>query len=433
MNAMEVSCPNCYAIYPIKPEKIPDKGATPTCRKCGNAFTIVKATGDPVKDRAQRMKGYVLIRGSQTEETPGNGADFSCKAGLKTPSARSLLVSRNLRNGARVAGILLLIFCSAFFVVKNRVHGKFEKALKGSLIQASNEQFTVNVEKVSFSWFGGLTRDRGCIHGLSLTNHGTRERLELVDKIHFDLQASQKRFISKPFDFHLNGAGARTVIKGCVIEARNEGEAHVTFRADEIYSVMNGIELFTVLGMDLSFRLSAKKGKDRQGVTSGDGAFQIRAREVKVTGEPIIKEADILVAIRNFMLPKGRSGESRAPVSVVNRLYTQWGDQQAVAVLERCSLNVFGSKVGAEGSLEFQNPVEQSKGSLNLSISNMSPMMKSLHRINEKAFDRILLTLVVLDERNAGAYNRAADSLAVSFSYRDSRIRVNNQEIQSLL
>jgi hypothetical protein len=48
-----------YAIYPINQEKLPQKGATPTCKKCGVAFTIVKATGDPVKDRAQRMKGYV--------------------------------------------------------------------------------------------------------------------------------------------------------------------------------------------------------------------------------------------------------------------------------------------------------------------------------------------------------------------------------------
>lgn len=430
---MEVSCPNCYAVYPIKPEKIPEKGATPTCRKCGNAFTIVKATGDPVRDRAQRMKGYVLIREVQTEEPAGNGTDFSRKAGHKTPSARSLLVGRNLRNGARIAGILLLIFCSAFFVWKNRVHGKFEKALMGSLIQASNDQFTLSVEKVSFSWFGGLARDRGCIHGLSLTNHGTRERLELVDKIHFDLQTSRKHFISKPFDFYLNGAGARTVLKGCVIEARDEGEGHITFRAGEIYSVMNGIETFTVRGVDLSFHLNSKKGKDRQDVNSGDGAFQIRAREVQVTGEPIIKDADMLLAVKNFVLPKVRPGESLKPVSVVDRLRTQWGERRAVAVLERCSLNVFGAKVRAEGSLEFQYPVEQSKGSFNLSISNMSPMMKSLHRINEKAFDRILLTLVVLDERNAGAYNRAADSLAVSFSCRDSRIRVNNQEIQSLL
>jgi predicted Zn finger-like uncharacterized protein len=101
---MEVSCPNCYAIYPINPEKLPEKGATPTCKKCGVAFTIVRATGDPVKDRAQRMKGYVLIREGQREELHRERVSSSKKISRKNVSVKAVLESRSFRRGVWIAG-----------------------------------------------------------------------------------------------------------------------------------------------------------------------------------------------------------------------------------------------------------------------------------------------------------------------------------------
>ena len=430
---MEVSCPNCYATYPINPEKLPEKGATPTCKKCGVAFTIVRATGDPVKDRAQRMKGYVLIRESQKEELYREKAGSSGKISRKSLSAKTVLESRSFRRGAWAAGIALLVCCAAFFVWKNQVHGRFEKALQKSLVQASNNQFAVTFQKVSFSWFGGLTRDRGCIHGLSVTNLATRDTLTLAEKIHFDLETSKRRFITRPFNIYADGKTAKTVLKGCVLDTR-EGEAsYLSFRTDEAYSVVNGIELFTILDMEASFHFNAKEGQENRPFISGDGHFQLRAGEIHVWSEPIISGADMLLSLKNGVLPKYRPAGEAKHGNVMELFRTQWGENLAVAALERFSFTFFGSTVKASGALEFQNPMEQSQASLMVSVKNLRPIMKYIHRVNEKAFDQILVTLVALDEKNAGAYNKTADSLELSFSYKDSRMMLNDQDIQSLL
>jgi hypothetical protein len=124
---------------------------------------------------------------------------------------------------------------------------------------------------------------------------------------------------------------------------------------------------------------------------------------------------------------------ARTNLNVMDLLGSRWGENQAVAALERCSFTVFDSTVKAAGTLEFKNPMERSKASLVVSVNNFSSIMKYIHRVSEQTFDRILVTLVALDEKNAGAYNKAADSLEFSLSYRDSRARLNEQEIQSLL
>jgi predicted Zn finger-like uncharacterized protein len=430
MDVMEVSCPNCFATYPINPEKLPEKGATPTCKKCGVAFTIVRAAGDPVKDRAQRMKGYVLIRESQREELYREKPGSSQTIGRKKVSALDVLSSRGFKRGAKIAGIVLLLCCAAFFVWKNRVHGRFEEALKRGLIQASNQRLTFTFEKVSFSWLGGVTRDRGTIHGLSVTDHESRETLRLAEKIPFDLHPSRKRLITRPFNIYADGRVAKTVFKGCVIETKEGDRSHFMFKADEAYSVVGGIELFTLLNMELFVDFVARQEKER--LVSGDGEFLFRAGEVHVWSEPIIKEADILISIKNGVFEKDRTSET-PQAHVMDLLLTRWGDNQAVASLERCSLNVFGSTVKAAGAFEFQNPKELSKAALNVSIKNLTPIMKYIHRVNEAAFDQILATLVALDEKNTSAYNKAADSLEISLLYQDSTIRLNDQEIQSLL
>ena len=430
---MEVSCPHCYATYPINLDKLPEQGATPTCKKCGVAFTIVRATGDPIKDRAQRMKGYVLIRESQKEEVFRQRAGAFRKTSPKDISAKAVLASRTFKRGAWIAGVALLICCTAFFLWKNQVHGRIEKDLKSSLINASNKRFTVTFERVSFSWLAGLTRERGCIHGLALTDHETRETLKLAEKIHFDLEASRKHFITRPFSIHVDGKAAKTVIKGCVLEAGKGDESRLTLKVDEAYSVVNGIELFTVLDMRASFHFKAKEEKENQRFVSGDGGFQLRAGEIHLRSEPIIKRADILLSLKNGMLANGQPAGDITRVHVMDLLRTRLGENRAVASLERCSFTAFGATVKAAGALEFQNPVEQSKASLIVSINNLSPIMKYIHRVNEKAFDRILVTLVALDEKNASAYNRAADSLELSLSYTEAGIRVNDQEIQNLL
>jgi len=37
---MKITCPECEAAYQIAEEKIPEKGASVTCKKCQNRFTV---------------------------------------------------------------------------------------------------------------------------------------------------------------------------------------------------------------------------------------------------------------------------------------------------------------------------------------------------------------------------------------------------------
>lgn len=433
MDVMEVSCPNCYTTYPINLEKLPEKGATPTCKKCGVAFTIVRATGDPIKDRAQRMKGYVLIRESKREELYREKLSASGKSSRKSFSAKALLASRSFRRAALITGVAFLVGFAAFSVWKRQVHNRFEASLKTSLVRASNKEFALSFEKVSFSWLGGVIRDRGSIHGLSITNLETRETLKLVDRIHFDLEASKKRFVTRPFSIYADGKIAKTVLKGCVLDIREGNAPHLRFKTDEAYSVVYGIELFTLLDMELLFHFNPRNGGEPPPFVSGDADFQFRAGEIHVRSEPIFKGVDILLSLKNGVFPKDHSAEGPIHLNVMDLLRNQWGKNQAIAFLERCSFSIFGATLRASGALEFQNPIEQSKADLTVSVSQFRPIMQYLHRVNEKAFDRILVSLVALDEKNASAYNRATDSLALSFSYRDARMRVNDQDIQSLL
>jgi len=430
---MEVSCPNCYATYPINPVKIPEKGATPTCKKCGVAFTIVRATSDPIKDRAQRMKGYVLIRDGKKEELYHEKLNASGGSSRKGFSAKALLASRSFRLGAWVAGVVFLIGCAGFFVWKHQVHTRFEKALKTGLEQASNEQFAVIYEKVSFSWLGGLTRARGWIHGLSVQNLRTRETLKLADKIPFELEPSKRRFVTTPFNVFADGKIAKTMLKGCVIDTGEGDSFHLRFKTDEAYSIVNGIEVFTVLDMELSFHFKTGNVGENPSFVYGDGDFVLRAGEIHVRSEPVIRGADILLSLKNGVFPKSRTGGAPIPENFMDLLGTEWAENQAAVLLERCSLTILGTTLRASGALEFQNPVEQSKAELTVSVSQFRPIMQYLHRVSEEAFDRVVITLVALDEKNAGAYNRVTDSLDLNLSYKDSRVRVNNQDIQSLL
>lgn len=402
---MEISCPHCFAIYPVNPEKIPDKGATPTCKKCGVAFTIVKATGDPVRDRAQRMKGYVLVRETNGEALYVEKQSDTGKHSRKSLKARTALKSKHIRLGACMAGVLLLLCAAILFFWKHQVHSEFERALKSSAIQASNKQFELNFEKVSFSWLGGLRRERGSIHGLSLIDLETRHSFKLADRIDFELTPSKKHFITKPFNIHMDGRFAKTVLKGCIVERTERDGPHVSLKADEFYSVLRGIELFTALHAEFAFRLNRDEQKENQRGSPVAGDIEFRAREIQVWSEPIIKRAEMLVSLKTG----------------------------AVATLERCSLTILGAAVKATGRLEFQNPVERSDGSITVSGSNISPIMKYIHRVNEKAFDRIVTALVALEEQNAGAYNQGADSLELRISYNQSGIKINGQELQTLL
>ena len=431
---MEVSCPNCYATYPINPERIPEKGATPTCKKCGVAFTIVRATGDPVKDRAQRMKGYVLIRdNSRREEIFRDAQSPSKKSSQNTFSVKSILENKHFRLGACIAGVVLLLCSAAFFLWKSQVHSRFEKALRNTFAQASSKRFTFAFEDLNFSLLGGLSRDKGYMHGVSITDRETHGTLKVTEKIYFVLDSSKKHFITKPFSAHMEGKDSKTVLKGCVLEAQEKSGPHLNFKVDEAFSVVNGIELFTVREMEVSFSINGTEWKENPRFVLGDGDFGFRATDIYVWSELVVKNADILVSIKNGLFTKDQHAAEASPVNHMEIFRTKWGENKAVASLERFSLQFLGSAVKASGNLEFQNPVEGSEASLRVSIKDFSNIMKYIHRLNESAFDRIVVTIVALDERKATVYNQDSDSLDLTLSYKNSKIRINDQDLQGFI
>ena len=430
---MEVSCPNCYATYPINPERIPEKGATPTCKKCGVAFTIVRATGDPVKDRAQRMKGYVLIRDNSRREEIFRDTQSPSKSSQKAFSIKSILENKHFRLGACIAGILLLLCSAALFVWKSQVHSRFEETLRNTLAQASSKRFTFAFEDVSFSLFGGLGRDQGSIHGVSVTDRESHETLKVTEKINFVLEPSKKHFITKPFTVHMDGKDAKTLLKGCVLEVQENSGPHLNFKVDEAFSVVNGIELFTVREMEVSFAVNGKEWKENPRFVLGDGDFGFRAGDIYVWSELVVKNADILVSIKNGLFSKDQDAAEASPANHMEIFRTKWGENKAVASLDRFSLQFLGSKVKASGTLEFQNPVEGSEASLRVSIKDFSHIMKYIHRLSESAFDRIVVSIVALDERKAAVYNQESDSLDLTLSYKNSKVRINDQDLQGVI
>ena len=77
--------------------------------------------------------------------------------------------------------------------------------------------------------------------------------------------------------------------------------------------------------------------------------------------------------------------------------------------------------------------MEGSEASLRVSIKDFSNIMKYIHRLNESAFDRIVVTIVALDERKATVYNQDSDSLDLTLSYKNSKIRINDQDLQGFI
>jgi len=112
---------------------------------------------------------------------------------------------------------------------------------------------------------------------------------------------------------------------------------------------------------------------------------------------------------------------------------SKWGENKAVAALDQCSLQVLGSAVKATGRLEFQNPVEESEASLRVSVRDFSHIMKYIHRLNEGAFDGIVAALVTLDEKKATVYNQDSDSLDLTLSYKNAKIKINEQELRGFI
>ena len=59
--------------------------------------------------------------------------------------------------------------------------------------------------------------------------------------------------------------------------------------------------------------------------------------------------------------------------------------------------------------------------------------MKFIYRMNSETFDKIVLTLVDLDENKVSVYAPNTDSLDLNLSYKTSKIKINEQELKPLI
>jgi len=433
MAPMEVSCPNCYTSYSVSPEKIPDTGVTPTCKKCGTTFTIVKATGDPLKDRANRMKGYVVLRETNTSN-PIRSLQGGSKPGSdKNTENASLFEKKGFRVGVCVAGAVILLFTAGFFGWKYYAHRCFEEAVRNSLQHTSNRKFAMAFEDMTFSAFGGLTSDKGCIHGLSLTDQQTQERLTLTDEIHFQMDYSQKQFFTEPFDVQINANGLEIALYGCVIEAQEAQGWSVAYRVDQASAGPQGFPLFLAQGVELSLVFRSENWAEDSRFVMGDADLGFKVQQMGSATTTVGKDLDILVSIKDGLFVKEEYDAEINTGNYFNNVATKWGSLGTVLSLERCSANILGSSVQLAGKLAFHNPIGESELDLHLGARDFSHIMKFIHETHQETFDRIVSALVALDEQDADAYEHRTDVLDLNLSYRNSRIEINNQAVRNLI
>jgi predicted Zn finger-like uncharacterized protein len=430
---MEVSCPNCFTSYTVSPEKIPDKGVSPTCKKCGVTFTIVRASGDPLKDRANRMKGYVVLRERNSLNGLRTAGTSSREGSHKKPMSLALFEKKGFKLGVCLAGAAVLLFAAGFSGWKHHVHKHFEESVRISLEQASNGKFALVFEDMSFSAFGGLKRDAGCIHGLSLTDQQTQKRLPLADEIHFKLDPLRKHFITKPFDFHLKDRGLEITLNRCVIEAQETRGWSLDCKVDQAIAGPEGFPLFTAEGMEMFFRFRGGDWEEDPRFLMGDADVAFKVEHMGSLTTTVGRDMDILVSIKNGLFVKDDYGADTSTGNYFNNVATKWGNLGTVLSVDHCSINILGSSVQLTGKLAFHDPIGESELDLHLGAKDFSHIMRYIHQTNEQAFDKIISALVALDERQADAYEQSTDVLDLNLSYRNSRIEINEQEVGSFI
>jgi hypothetical protein len=111
---------------------------------------------------------------------------------------------------------------------------------------------------------------------------------------------------------------------------------------------------------------------------------------------------------------------------------TKWAESQATASIDRCSLSVLGSTVQLAGKLEFRKPPDETDLDLSFQAKDFSRIMKFIHRVNSDTFDRIVLALVDLEDKNVSLYAPGTDCLDLNFSYKTSRIKLNEKGLKPL-
>jgi predicted Zn finger-like uncharacterized protein len=435
LDQVEVFCPHCFANYFVSPERIPEDGVTTPCKKCGKSFTMIKASGDPIRDRASRQQGFVVIQPKKRrldQDTNGYSSGEVSKRRSDESALAGLLKKKGFRIGVGAGAAVLVVVFGVFYLWKSAVHSQVEKSLRNTLAQASTSRFEFKVEDIQFSALGGITREQGCLYGLALSDREARKILCYVDKINFEIDSSKKQFVTEPFTLRVNVYNSKIVLNKCTIEAGGTDGWQAVFRSKEATAELEGAEMLT--GQGLEFKLGfkgAEWGADPRFVL-GDAQLSLKIKLVESLNANITNDVDVLFTLRNALLPKQGGGSQAGTERSSESFNAKWGQSKAVASVDRCSFNLLGSAVQLAGKMEFHNPPEESELSLSFKAKDFSRIMKFIYRMNAETFDKIVVALVDLDEKKVSLYTPNTDSLDLNLSYKASKVKINEQELKPL-
>jgi predicted Zn finger-like uncharacterized protein len=433
LDQVEVFCPHCFANYFVSPERIPEDGVTTPCKKCGKPFTMMKASGDPVRDRAIRQQGFVVVQAKKRRVTEQETNGFSSReVSQRKSAALGLFKKKGFKLGVCAAGAVLLVVLGVFYLWKSSVHSQFEKGFRNTLAQASNSRFEFKLEDMKFSALGGLTREKGCLYGLALRDRAAQKILYYADKIYFQMDPTNKQFVTDPFTLRVNVYNSKIVLNGCVLEAGGTDEWQAIFKVKEATAELEGTDMLTGQGLEVKLGFKGGDWNADPRFVLGHAQLSLKIKIVESLSANVTNDVDILFTLKNALFPKQGDRAQAGAGNYSETMRTKWAESKAVASIDRCSLNILGSAVQLAGKMEFRNPPDESEWDLSFKAKDFSRIMKFIHRMNGDTFDKIVSSLVDLDEKNVSVYAPNTDSLDLNLSYKTSKIKINEQELKPL-
>jgi predicted Zn finger-like uncharacterized protein len=437
LDQVEVFCPHCFANYFVSPERIPEDGVTTPCKKCSKSFTMMRASGDPIRDRASRQQGFVVIQPKKRhslEEEPNGYSSREVRRRKSDSSALSgLFRKKGFQLGLCAAGAVLLIVVGACYLWKSSLHGRLEKGLRDTLAQASTGRFEFKVQDIKFSLLGGNRGEKGCFYGLALNDREERKILTYVDRVDFHLDPSTKQFITEPFTLRVNVYNSKIILNGCVVEAGMAEGWRATFRAKDGTAELEGMDVLTGQGLEVTLGFKGGDWNADPQFILGNVDLGLKLKQVDSLTASVSNNVDLRFALTNGLFPKQSRDNKAGSGNDITALKTKWAEIKTVAAMEPCSLNILGSAVELAAKLEFHNPPDGNELDLSFRAKDFSRIMKFVHRINSEAFDKIVVTLVDLDEKNVSLYAPNTDTLDLNLSYKTSKIKINEQELHANL
>jgi predicted Zn finger-like uncharacterized protein len=437
LDQVEVFCPHCFANYFVSPERIPEDGVTTPCKKCGKSFTMMKASGDPIRDRASRQQGFVVIQPKKRRALEEGDTGYSSGEMPRRRSEASrlsgLFRKKGFRLGVCAAGAVLLVVTGAFCLWKSSVHSRLEKDLRNTLAQASNSRVEFKVQDIKFSTFGGTGGEKGCLFGLALNDREAQKILTYVDRVYFHLDPSKKQFVTEPFTLRIHVYNSKIILNGCVLEAGGAEGWQATFRAKDATAELEGMDVLTGQGLEVTLGFKGGDWTADPQFLLGDVELGLKLKQMESLSASIGKNLNIRFALKNGLFPKQSRDTKAGSGNDIIALRTKWAEAKTVASMDRCSLNILGSEVELAGKLEFRNPPDESELDLSLKAKEFSRVMKFIHRMSNDTFDKIVVALVDLDEKNVSIYAPNTDTLDLNLSYKTSKIKINEHELHANL